>query len=85
MSRDIRKCVFAVNANSKDQDQPAEIYSLIRTFATLHYVPNDSISGKADLGCRCLHMTKDTFSYGAVPHIPSNSKDSKGENSARPA
>ena len=30
--------VFAVNANSKDPDQPAGIYSLIRYFAILRYV-----------------------------------------------
>ena len=29
--------VFGVNANSKDPDQPAEIYSLIRNFAILCY------------------------------------------------
>ena len=38
MSCDMRKGVFWVNANSKDPDQPAEIFSLIRNFSTLCYV-----------------------------------------------
>ena len=38
MSRDTRKGVFRVNANSKDPVQPVEIYSLIRNIAILDYV-----------------------------------------------
>ena len=34
----MRKGVVGVNANSKDPDQPAEIYSLIRNFAILRYI-----------------------------------------------
>ena len=38
--RDMRKDVYGINANSKAPDLPAEIYSLIRTFAVglLRYV-----------------------------------------------
>ena len=33
-------CVLlGLNANNKDSDQPVEIYSLIRNFAILRYVP----------------------------------------------
>ena len=38
MSRIVRKCVFWVNANSTDPDQPAEIYNLIRNLVILSYV-----------------------------------------------
>ena len=34
MSRNMRKCAFGANANSKDPDQPVEIYSLIRNYNT---------------------------------------------------
>ena len=38
LSLDMRKGFSEVlNANSKDSDQPAEIYGLIMTFAILHY------------------------------------------------
>ena len=43
MSCDMRKGVFSVNASSKDPDQPAKIYSLIKNLCST--VPNDSISG----------------------------------------
>ena len=35
--RDMRKGIFGVNTNSRDSDQPAEIYSLIKNFAILRY------------------------------------------------
>ena len=56
--------VFGLNVNSKDADQPSEIYSLITNFAILcSTVPNDSICGQrmsearaqADLGIRWPH------------------------------
>ena len=38
MSHDMLKGVFQINTNSKDRDQPVEIYSLIWKFAILRYV-----------------------------------------------
>ena len=38
MSCNMRNRVIGINANSKDSDQPVEIFSLIRNFAILHYV-----------------------------------------------
>ena len=35
----MRKGIFAVNANTKDPDQPAEIYSLFKNYTILRYVP----------------------------------------------
>ena len=43
-SRDMRKDVFGVTANSKDPDQPTEIYSLITNFAILRYVLQNLMS-----------------------------------------
>ena len=53
--------VFGLNVNSKDANQPAEIYSLITNFPIL--CSNDSICGQrmsearaqADLGLRWPH------------------------------
>ena len=73
--RDMTKGVFEVNTNSKDQNQPAEIYQTDqeRCYSSLCYVPNDSISGsvdpnqnadaQADLGLRCPFTPKDMFSH----------------------
>ena len=38
-SRDIRQGGLGVNTNRKDLDKSAQVYSMIRSFATLSYVP----------------------------------------------
>ena len=38
MNHNIRKDVFGIDANNKETDQLAEIYSLIRKFAILRYI-----------------------------------------------
>ena len=69
------KRVFMM-ANSKDPDQPAEIYSLISSFAIFDLLqliadnecPDQTarIVTQADLGLRCPNMPEDTFSQGAA-------------------
>ena len=58
----LNKRVFLMSGNSKDPDQPAKIYSLIRNFAILRYVlqyQNDYISGQ-------YRPRSDTFLHGAI-------------------
>ena len=75
----MRNCVHGVNANSKNQNQPAEIYSMIRNVSILRYILQYQVillagsegpdqPAQADLGLHCPHMLEDTFSQGAA-HI----------------